>query len=338
MKHLCTLPLVSFLRAPLMGLLIGLALTSLPATSLAEEVSAENKAAARDLAVDGIKLAQEGKCEEAVGLLKRAENLYHAPTILTWIGQCQIQMGKYVEGTESLNRVVRERLEPGAPEAYAASQKKAQSLIEQAKPKIGKLTIKVTPEGIEGLEVRVDDSLISSALVGAAKPTDPGKHSIIVSAPGYKPQTAEVELSEGGRESVELTLEADPDAPAAVTPNGQEPAAAAGKQGPNWVGWGTLGAGAALMAGGGVMGILALGKKKDLNCADDGTCAPSQEDTLNSARTNAMISTILFGVGGAAAVTGIVLLITDKPSRGESASRSLQPLVGFGSLGLSGQF
>lgn len=335
MKH----PSITLLRPlHLAGLVLALGV-SVPSLGLAEEVTAENKAAARDLAVDGIALAQEGKCEEAVDLLKRAEKLYHAPTILTWIGQCQIQMGKYVEGTESLNRVVREKLEPGAPEAYAASQRKAQTLIDQAKPKIGKLTIKVLPEGIEGLEVRVDEVALNAALIGAPKPTDPGKHTVTVAAPGYKPTSAEVELLEGGRESLELTLEADPDAPAPVTPTETGATAAEEKpQGPNWVGWATLGGGAALMAGGGVMGILALGKKNDLNCADDGICAPSQEDTLNSANTFATVSTILFGVGGAAAVTGIVLLVTDKPARGESAHKGVVPLVGLGSVGLSGRF
>jgi hypothetical protein len=103
----------------------------------AEEPSAENKAAARDLALQGIQLAQGGKCAEAIDPLSRAEALYHAPTILTWIGQCQIDLGRLVEGTETLNRVVREKTSEDAPEAYVQAKQKAARLIETTRPSTG---------------------------------------------------------------------------------------------------------------------------------------------------------------------------------------------------------
>ncbi len=309
----------------------------------AEEVSAENKAAARDLATEGIKLAQEGKCDEAIPKLTRAEQLYHAPTILTWIGQCQIDIGHLVEGTETLNRVVREDLDEDAPEAFQAAQAKARELISQARPKIGKLTIKVTPTDLDGLVVEVDERAIASALVGAPKPTDPGPHSVKVSAPGYQSVTRELELAEGGQESLSIELVPDPagadrgqDA-APLENSGDEPNESESKA--NWIGWTTVGVGAALMAGGGVMGYLAMSKENDLSCGDDGRCPPSESDSLDAARRNATLSTVLFGVGGAVAVTGVVLLITGKSSAPEEARGSyLEPTVGLGNLGIRGAF
>src|SRR5690606_6492137 len=97
-----------------LGLL--LSLTALPGR--AEAQSAENKAAARALGVEGIKLANAGNCEAAIEKLSRAEALYHAPTILGRLGECQVALGKLVEGTENLNRVVREQLAPNAPAAF----------------------------------------------------------------------------------------------------------------------------------------------------------------------------------------------------------------------------
>ena len=312
-----------------------------PTLVKAEEASAENKAAARDLATEGIQLAQAGKCDEAIPKLTRAEKLFHAPTILTWIGQCQIELGRYVEGTETLNHVVREQIDAGAPDAFLDAQKKARDLIAQTQPKIAKLTIDVTPADIDGLEVTVDERPMSSALIGAAKPTDPGDHAVTVSAPGYRSVTKQVSLSEGGQESLSLKLVADPGAtsPAPAHGSGQAATPVEAQSSPNWLGWTAVGAGAALMAGGGVAGYLAMSKEGDLNCADDGSCPPSEEGTLKAARTNATVSTILFGVGGATAVTGVILLLTGGSKKSEAARTSyVEPVVGLGSLGLTGKF
>src|SRR5450432_1100557 len=79
------------------------------------EDSAENTAAARTLGSEGVQLADAGKCPEAIERLTRAEALHHAPTILGRLGECQVNVGSVVEGTENLNRVVREQLPADAP-------------------------------------------------------------------------------------------------------------------------------------------------------------------------------------------------------------------------------
>lgn len=315
-------------------------LASLASPANAED-SAENKAAARDLATEGIQLAQSGKCEEAIPKLTRAEKLFHAPTILTWIGQCQIELGRYVEGTETLNQVVREQIDDGAPEAFQNAQEKARELILQAQPKIAKLTIEVSPDEVAGLVVTVDERPISEAFVGAPKPTDPGSHRVTVSAPGYETATQEIELGEGSRESLSFELTKAPGAAsgAQTTLQKSEGAPEETKSSPNWLGWTAVGVGAALMAGGGVTGYLAMSKESDLDCADDGTCPRSEADKLESARSNALISTILFGVGGAATVTGVVLLLTGGSKKAETGRGTyVEPVIGVGSLGLSGAF
>jgi hypothetical protein len=309
----------------------------------AEEVSAENKAAARDLATQGIRLAQDGKCDEAIPKLVRAEKLYHAPTILTWIGQCQIQLGRLVEGTETLNRVVREDIDDNSPEAYLAAQGKAKGLIAEAQPKIARLTIEVEPEGIEGLHVTVNERPIAAALVGAPRPSDPGTQTVSVSAPGYKTATQEIELSDGGEDTLSFTLEVDPNAEAAPAKGGTSAGgseAGPQKKSTNWVGWTVVGVGGAFLAAGGVTGFLAMKKEGDLsdNCPVKDNCSSEYDSDLKSARTNATLSTIFMGVGGAAAATGVVLLLTGNPGKKDVGSRRLTPMVGLGSVALSGTF
>src|SRR6476661_5989116 len=84
--------------------------------------SAENKSAARSLGIEGIQYARQGDCVKAIPLLERAETLFHAPTILGTLGECQVQVGHLVEGTENLNRVAREALTADAPAAFLQAQ------------------------------------------------------------------------------------------------------------------------------------------------------------------------------------------------------------------------
>jgi hypothetical protein len=65
----------------------------------ADEPSAADVAGARLLAVEGIKLANAGNCRYAVEKLSRAQSLHPAPTILGRLGECQVAIGKLVEGT-----------------------------------------------------------------------------------------------------------------------------------------------------------------------------------------------------------------------------------------------
>src|SRR5450432_3522246 len=106
---------------------------------------AENTAAARTLGVQGVQLADAGKCPEAIEKLQRAESLHHAPTILGRLGECQVAVGQVVEGTENLNAVVREPLAPNAPKVFHDAQDRAQKVLASATPKIAHLVIRITP-------------------------------------------------------------------------------------------------------------------------------------------------------------------------------------------------
>src|SRR5690606_16835262 len=82
----------------------GIASAQAPASEDSQP-SAEDIAAARSLGAQGVTLAIEGNCADAIDPLSRAEQLYHAPTILTELGYCKCEVGELVEGTELLNRV-----------------------------------------------------------------------------------------------------------------------------------------------------------------------------------------------------------------------------------------
>src|SRR5258708_1914863 len=93
---------------------------------------AESTAAARTLGIQGVQLADAGKCPEAIEKLQRAESLHHAPTILDRLGECQVAVGQLVAGTENLNSVVREPLAANAPQVYRDAQDRAKKVLATA--------------------------------------------------------------------------------------------------------------------------------------------------------------------------------------------------------------
>src|SRR3954463_6884421 len=144
-----------------------------PAAWAQDQPQAENVAAARSLGMQGIKLADAGDCKGAIEKLSRAESLYHAPSILSRLGECQVKVGQVVLGTENLNRVVREQLEPNAPKAFRDAQERARGVPPPALPKIARLTVKVEPPDAKA-QVTVAGTLVPPALIGVERPTDPG--------------------------------------------------------------------------------------------------------------------------------------------------------------------
>src|SRR3954463_6345420 len=99
-----------------------------------DQPSAGDVALARSLGLEGVQLAEAGNCSAAIDKFQRAEALFHAPTILVRLGECQVATGKVVLGTESLQRVVREALPPKAPKAFADAQVRAQKSLDAALP------------------------------------------------------------------------------------------------------------------------------------------------------------------------------------------------------------
>jgi hypothetical protein len=317
-----------------------------PAVFAQDQPQAENVAAARSLGMQGITLADSGDCKGAIEKLSRAESLYHAPSILGRLGECQVLVGQIVLGTENLNRVVREELAANAPKAFKDAKERAKGVLNTALPKIARLTVRIEPSDAKPL-VTVAGTPIPPALLGVERPTDPGTHEIVVSAPGYLEQKSTVTLAEGGAQEVSLKLEKDPNAvaastpppapaPAVVTTAPTQPPADTAPQKNNTLAYVALGVGGAGLVVGGITGFVALSKKGDLKgCVDTGAgtgCPSSQKDTLDSAKTMATVSTVGFTVGIVGVGVGVVLLLTGGSSNTAALAKpqlaKREPLAG----------
>ncbi len=323
--------------------ILGLSLASLLAASSAraDDAAAGDVAAARELGIAGVKLADAGNCAEAIDKLARSEKMYHAPSILERLGECQVQTGKVVEGTENLNRVVRENLPPTAPPVFLAAQERARQALAEAKPKIAKLKIAVAAPPGADFAVTIDGTPVPNANLNVDRPVDPGPHVVEVTGNGFKKASSKVSLGPGAVDSVAITLERDPNAKKEPPPGDDRTALPAreergGSKVPAIVAFGVGGAG---IVTGVVFGVLAAGKRSDLDDAcPNKVCPSSQESKLDSAKAFGWVSTIGFGVGIVGAAVGTVLLFTGGKTEASVRGVRVQPTLGLGSAGLTGSF
>jgi PEGA domain len=344
-------------RRLLEGLPVGLTVLLAASLATAQTASPEDIASARSLGTEGIRLADAGDCNGAIPKLDAAEKLFHAPTTLDRLGECQISIGQIVAGTESLQRVVRESLAPNAPAAFVNAKKHAQQALAAAQPRIGSVKIHVDGASADKVTITVDGAAVSSALLDADRPTDPGMHQINVTATGYRAATASVTVREGAEATVSLKLELDPNAvavappagpveggvavPAAAGPAPAAPPPASGGLSPAF-GAVALGVGGLGLAAGTVFGILALSTKStlDSDCTNK-VCQASSQSNINSLNTQATLSTVGFAVGIVGVAAGVILLVVSHKTESallEPRGPHVSPWLGIGTAGVGGTF
>ena len=333
------------LRATLLACVATYAFT----TSAASADEAGDTANARALGIEGVLLANAGKCAEAIEKLERAEALHHAPTTATRLGECEIELGKLLRGTERLQRVVREPLGPDARGAFALAVARAHKALDATLPRVAKLRIAVKAPPGTRLAITVDGEAIADAVLDTDRPIDPGTHTIRVAADGFFPSTVTESLDEGQSKSVALALQADPNARAiaagrvtmdAAPGTSGHPRAAESSRSkvPAVLLMGT----GALALGVGVAGAVIVDQKTralSSGCDTNKVCPSSMQADLSAAKTWATVSTVGFIGGGALMTTGLVLLLLSPATSSEPAAGArVRPVVGATSLGLDGVF
>jgi hypothetical protein len=321
------------------GLVVS-AVVALCASSASADEAADT-ATARALGIEGVTLAEAGRCKEAIERLDRAEKLHHAPTTATRLAECEIETGKLVVGTERLQRVIREPLAANAHPAFVAAVGRAQTLLEATLPRLATLRISVSAPSTAKLSILIDGEATSDATLDTNRRIDPGTHQIQVSAPEFFPATLATSIGEGETRSVVLELRPDPKAVAADDASDKE-APARGRpmsRVPAFVAFGVAAAGLGV-------GIYATTRVDDRTaelggrCSMNHVCPTDLKPTLDEAKTWAAVSTAGFITAGAGAALGALFLYlsgSSTPSSPKSRAE-VRPTIGLTSLGVDGVF
>jgi hypothetical protein len=282
----------------------------------------------------GVALLQdpEGeRVEDAYREFKTAFDISQSPKILGNVGFCAMRLERDGEAIEAYSTYLRDVPEID-PEERAQIARDLQTLTVG----VVRLTLEVDKPGVQIVDERVP--VRGGRVTNAYGPVDrgkieigvrPGHHIFTAKLAGHEDAVWEVEAYAASRDRHAFTMK-----PIVVS----APPAAAAEKKTNIVPWIVAGTGAAMMIGGAVTGIVALGKTSDIekNCPDD-KCPKGYdlEGERSSARTFVRLTDVLLIGGGVLVVGGVTwgLLSGTKDERAEPRRRGPRPDVACGSNG-----
>jgi hypothetical protein len=321
-----------------------------PAPASTAEVSATQRETARAWAKEGSRLFDQKDYAGALERYSAAYRLVRAPTVGIKVAQTQEALGKLVEANATAVEVMNLPVAPDEPEVFASSRASARKLLERLTPLVPALRVDVTPrDAVARVSVDAEELLAVGGQLSFK--LNPGKHELVVSAPGYRTVTRSLILREQDRHTAAITLTPEPRPVAASTPPAAAPSrselrssrseledtrpSASGTPTLAYVALGT--AGVATLVGS-VTGILAFTTKPD--CPND-HCFPEQRDDANASRRNGNVATVSFGVALVAGAYGLWELLSQHPEstarRAPAAEARLVPLPSGALLEYSGE-
>ena len=269
-----------------------------PAELIPQEKARQHYTKGKDL-YDG------GKFEEALVEFNTAYETKPHPTVLKSIAECQVATGDPKGALETFDKYLADP-EAGDKASVAAR-------VEQIKNQPVGVSITSVPEGAA---IAVAGSTLDKVTPAAIELT-PGEYMVTLSVEGYEPvsKSISVVLGEKAEVLVDFAKDAPPPEPkedAIVDPFAEEtmpeastaPEVEEEKSGPPtafWVAAAITGVG---LVTGTVFGTMALGDEEDYK--EDPTPAKKE-----AGERDAIIADVSFGVAGAAAIAGIVILVTN---------------------------
>jgi len=326
----------------------------------------EARAGARAAATLGINAFEQGKWQESIDYMAKAEAVFHAPTHLLYMARSYEKLGNLVRARELYIKLQSEKLADDAPAVFVQARADARQALEQLEPRLAHVTIKLAGVVHEKVVVKEDDIAIPVALVGVPRPVNPGRHVYRAYAEGVESPAISVSIQEGEDETVSLKLPEAPAGTKAATDKPQDVTTDAGahddRSSPLFIpGIVSAGVGVVALGFGTMQALRAKGKYADADDACDpnseGACQGDREDVeqLEGEGDDAKrMAQIGFAVGGLGVAAGATLLILSwkadsKSSTAASGSRAetgsherdsltLVPWVGWASLGVNGSF
>jgi len=255
--------------------------------------------------------------------LSESQRLDPSPGTLLNLALCEENLGRLAAAWAHIQEVLAQL---PADDARAKVAKEHQTQIDARLPR---LTIHLAPDAPATTRIALDGNELPATSLRTPLPLDPGRHVVLVGAPGAQPKTVDVELAEGERKEITAS-------PAGVTtarPRAEEPKN-------NTLAYVMLGVGGAGVVTGGVLWAV-LNKKHDIvenNCDDQKRCNAEGMDAADSGKKLTPIYTGAWIVGAAGLGVGAYLLLTGGESSAPSTQVGAAPLPGGGAVRLEGRF
>ncbi len=293
----------------------------------------------------GVKAFKANRFGEAASEFRTAYETLPAYPVLYNIGQVDVALGDAVGAVDAFEKYLSE----GGSKIPKERKQAVEVELEKQRARIGTIVLQVQPEGAE---VRVDGKLIGKAPLSEPLRLTEGKREIVVIASGYDTRVRELEVASKSQAEIEIKLDRmggkDDNGPTVVSPlpmpapppavSNPPPAAPtmlANSTAPKeehetsngntqrTVGYvvGTVGLG---VAGSGlVLAITSANKASSAKNRMAGTTIGTEWDSAkadyDSAKSNNKLGWAGLGLGTAALVGGIVLIVTAPTTKSSTA-------------------
>lgn len=313
---------------------------------------------ARGLFDEALALEAAGDYTTALDKLQKAATYKRTPNIRYNIALCYEKLGRLVQALGEY------RIALADAEADAAGSNVAKEIrraIAALEPRIPTISIDGGESSV-GATVTVDGKSVTAAEMAEGVVVDPGKRVVEAQMAGFKPFRQELDVAEGAREKVTIQLEkaekpavappAQPQqpenpAPTSETPVPTEPSGASTTA---TVGWVVTGLGVVSLGASGYFYARRSKAISDLEAvcgADKQSCPASSRTTYDGGKTDTLIGNTTLGVGAAALITGIILVVSGNASSSDQpgapwVSKTIHvttsPPGSWAGLGVDGRF
>lgn len=326
------------------AIVLVMALALLSSVTLDAAAQPEKQRAAQ-LAERGLASFDRGDYAAAIEQFQKAEELFHAPTHLSFMAQAHEKLGHLLEARALYQRLADQSLPADAPDAFIRVRAEASKALAGLDERIPTLTLLVQGPEPEQVELSIDGRSQPGWRTGPIA-LEPGQHRVTAAANGFESSSKDITLGERQREQIELVLvrlatsDAGPGTPRETTPEPGPSEHDAPSSEPSLVPAGVAFAvGGAGLVVGAVTGALSFKKVGELEeVCPTKQCGPEHQHIADDATTLGNVSTAGFVVGGVGVAAGAALLAWALTADGEEDAVTLRPVVALGSLSLEGRF
>lgn len=308
---------------------------------------AQASPAAEALFREGRNLIKAGKLEAGCNKLEASEKLESSVGTLLNLGDCKEKLGKTASAWAAFRKAEAMAKRAGDDQKrYAEAKRRANKLDGE----LSNLVIQVG-KSTPGIVIKRDGESLDAAVFNTPLPVDPGAHTIVAEAPGYKPFKTEVSVGKGGKRYVVIpSLEREPEkpppppAPPSVVirdseaPIVTQPAPRTIVVTETWSGTRKAAVGIGVLGAVGVgLGAYFGTRANDLQSQSDAICPTMVCDDAEAlrlndeAQDNALYANIGFIAGGAALATATIMWFVGGPEE----RTVIAPAVGNDHVGAS---
>ncbi len=304
--------------------------------SIAPPARATPETDAKDLFARGRELREQNDCGSAVSLFRKAYERYpRALGPLRNVAECEEQLGHFASARRAWLDLKRALITMPNDPKYEGWDKDAEESAARLKPKVASFVVDVyvkSPEGEalandkSGVEIFVNGESVGTTLVGTPLERDPGQYRVRAQVADAQPVEQVVNVSAGDNPHVPIRL--------TVVPKLEASDPRAGRRTAGFV---VGGIGAAALIGSGVTFLLMNGKRSDLDdaCPNHVGCPRNLEGTVDSGKTMATLTNILFPVGLVGLAAGGVLVFTSRRPTAGSTPPGAEPKKSASSVRIS---